>query len=264
MTTAPLLRVHDLSLAIKGKAIISGIAFAMRAGEIRAVVGPNGAGKSTLARCVAGIARPTGGGVEVDGRRQDQMPRRELARNICYMPQFQGGLPAYSVRDYVMMGRYAHTGFWDGLGRDDGRAADAAMELAGVRDLSDRLLPTLSGGERQLVAIAAGLAQEARLLILDEPATFLDPGHQDLLLDLIRRLNRERGLSILVVTHDVNMAMLFTHRTLALRAGRAVYDGMSVGLAEPGVLRNIYGMDFAFVDDGDRRFAMSAGMMARE
>lgn len=254
----PLLRVAGLSYAVRGKSILSGITFDMDESEVRAVVGPNGAGKSTLAKCIAGLAVGQNGGIAFNGRDCADVPRKELARLVCYLPQIQGTLPAFSVRDYVMMGRYAHLGFWNGPDEGDAQAVEVALEQAQVAGLADRLLPTLSGGERQLVGIAAGLAQEARLLIMDEPATFLDPGHQELLLDLVRRLNRERGVSLLIVTHDINMAMFFTHRTLALRSGEVVFDGCSADLADKDLLRAIYGIDFAFLDipgGGGRRLA---------
>lgn len=245
----PLL-VDGLSYAVSGKTILSGVDFAMERGEVRAVVGPNGAGKSTLVRCISGMARKTGGAVSLFGRDQATLSRREMAGRVCYMPQIQGDPPAFTVRDFVVMGRYAHSGFWRGPGLRDGDRADAAMELAGVARFADRPLPTLSGGERQMVAIAAGLAQEAKLLVLDEPATFLDPFHRDMLLDVIRKVNREQGVSLLIVTHDVNMAMRFTHRTLALREGRVAYDGQSAGLGREGVLREIYGIEFDLLSMG--------------
>lgn len=256
-----LLRVVNLSFSVGGKVILAGVSFAMRQGEIRAVIGPNGAGKSTLARCLTAVIGGASGRVEFFGRELGTIPRRELARLACYLPQSHPSMPAYTVRDYVLMGRYAHIGFWAGPGSEDRERAEDAMRMTGVLSLAERTLPTLSGGERQLVAIAAGLAQEARLLILDEPATFLDPGHQDLLLRLIRRLNEERGVSVLIVTHDVNMALRFTHWTLALRGGGVVFDCPSPELSDPGRLREIYGVDFAFVEKGGSRFALTAGML---
>lgn len=256
---APLLRVADLSYAAGGKTILAGVSFAMAEGEVRAVIGPNGAGKSTLCRLVAGLAEKDGGRVELAGRDADAMSRRETALAACLIPQIQGDLPAFAVRDCVMMGRYPHADFWRGPGPADAEAVDAALNLAGVAHLAERLLPTLSGGERQLVSIASGLAQESRLLVLDEPSSFLDPARRDALFRLIRRLNRERGLSFLVVTHDVNMAMFLADRVLALRDGRTVFEGPAGELARPGLLRDIYGVDFALLPPGPdgRRLALS-------
>lgn len=259
---APLLLAENVSFAARGGEILSGVSFAMRRGEIRAVIGPNGAGKSTLLRCLAGVAARSGGAVRIDGQNLDTLPRRELARKICYLPQFTGRLPAFRVRDYVLMGRYAHSGFWRGMNPGDGERADQALRLAGIEELAERLLPTLSGGERQLAAIAAALAQEAELLILDEPAAFLDPGRQARLLELIRRLNREQGLSLLIVTHDVNAAMLTTTQTLALRNGRVVFDGPSRELAAAEQLERIYGTAFSLLETGGAgRLAFPAGLL---
>lgn len=242
----PLLEVAGLSVAIGGKPILNDITFTLHAGEVRAVIGPNGAGKSTCVRCLAGVAAGWSGRIRLNGRDVSSLPRRELARLVCYLPQIQTIPPAFRVWDYVSMGRYAHLSLWGGLKKEDARAVDAALADTGMDHLRDRLLPTLSGGERQMAAIAAGLAQEARLLVLDEPATFLDPLRHDALLSLVGRINRERGVSVLMVTHDINAAMLRTHRTLALRQGRAIYDGPSAGLAQASVLRGIYGMDFVY------------------
>ncbi|MDR3077462.1 MAG: ABC transporter ATP-binding protein [Planctomycetota bacterium] len=255
----PPLRVENLSCGVTGKSILSGVSFSMERGELRAVIGLNGAGKSTLVRCVSGVARINGGAVRLFGRDQPSLSRRELAGLVCHVPQTLGNPPAFTVRDFVGMGRYAHAGFWQVLSRRDRERTDAALELAGVARLAGRTLPTLSGGEMRLVAIAAGLAQEAELLLLDEPSAFLDPFHQDLLLDLIRKLNREQGISLLIVTHDVNLAMLFTHRTLALREGKVVYDGPSAGLSRGDALERIYGMRFGLLpaEGADRFLAVS-------
>lgn len=242
----PLLDVAGLSVAIGGKPILTDVCFTVQPGEIRAVIGPNGAGKSTCVRCLAGVSADWSGRIRLNGQDVSSLPRRELARLVCYLPQIQTLPPAFRVWDYVSMGRYAHISLWGGLKKEDARAVDAALADTGMDDLRDRLLPTLSGGERQMAAIAAGLAQEARLLVLDEPATFLDPLRHDALLDLVGRVNHERGVSVLMVTHDINAAMLRTHRTLALRQGRAIFDGSSQGLTQASVLRDIYGMDFVY------------------
>ncbi len=259
--TAPLLDVSGLSIALGGKPILQGVGFSIQPGEIRAIIGPNGAGKSTCVRCIAGVLAGWTGGITLDSRAHADLSRRELARLVCYLPQIGGALPAFSVWDYVSMGRYAHIGLWDGLGAHDAEAIDRALADVGIGHLRDRRLTTLSGGERQMAAIAAGLAQEARLLILDEPATFLDPLRQDLLLELVGRINRERGISVLMVTHDVNAAMFHTHRTLALRDGRVVFDGSSADLRQNETLRAIYDMDFAFAPvPGGHSLAVSQRM----
>lgn len=260
----PLLAAEGIGFSAGGKTIIENISLIIAAGEIRALVGANGAGKSTLARCLAGVAAGWRGRVAIAGRDRRSLNRREFAKLVCYLPQSSGTPPPFTVRNYVLMGRYAHGGFWSGLGREDGEKAESALELAGISGLADRLLPTLSGGERQLAAIAAGLAQESRLLILDEPSAFLDPARQELLHGILRRLNRERGVSILLVTHDINAAMLLTHRTIALRDGRTAFDGPSRDLAETGVLRRIYGLEFSFLEAGGARLVLPRSLTEPE
>ncbi len=242
-----LLDVRDLSCAAGGVSILSGVSLSLMRGEILSIIGPNGAGKSTLARCIAGIAKPRGGGVFLEGRPVAAIPPRERARLVCAVPQTQGDAPPFTVRDFVAMGRYAYRSFRGAARRDDDRRVDEALALVGAGDFADRRLPALSGGERQLAAIAAGLAQEAKLLVLDEPATYLDPARRDAFLHLILRINRERGISLCIVTHDVNMAMRFTHRVVALREGRVVHAGAGAGLADRAVLEAIYGAGFSLL-----------------
>lgn len=259
--TAPLLEIAGLSVSIGGRIILDQVGFSVMEGELLAVIGPNGAGKSTCVRCLAGATGGWTGRIALGGVELRRLSRRELALRACYLPQTRGEPPAFSVREYVRMGRYAHRGVWGGMRAGDARAVDAALADAGIPHLGDRLLPTLSGGERQMAAIAAGLAQESRLLVLDEPATFLDPLRQDKLLDLLEKVNRERGVSVLMVTHDINAAMLRTHRAVALREGRLVYDGPSSGLARASALRDVYGMEFVYAAlPGGGTAAVSAAM----
>ena len=258
----PLLEVTDLRCSLSGTEILKGVSFAMRPGEARALIGPNGAGKSTLARCIAGLATASGGGVRLEGRDLSALSRRELAKIACYLPQASGGLPGFHVLDFVLMGRYAHRGFREAAARDDREAAERAMALAGIAHLAERSVATLSGGEMRLVSIAACLAQEAKLLILDEPASFLDPSRRESLLALLMRLNREEGLSILLVTHDVNVAMLFAHGILAIREGKTLYDGPPDGLRDGAVLQKIFSIPFACVPIGQtsRRLGITPGL----
>ena len=245
-----LARADGVSLSIDGKKILDSVSLAVRKGEIRAVVGSNGAGKSTLARCLAALIGGWSGSIEIGGAPVRRLSRKELARSVCYLPQARGDMQAFTVREYVGMGRYAHGGFWGGRAVEDFRIADEALEATGAARFADRPLPELSGGERQLAALAAALAQQAELMILDEPGSFLDPKLQDQFTRLVLRLNRDKGVSFVIVTHDVNTAVKFTDKTLALRSGIVVYDGDSSGLADEAALRKIYGMEFSLVDAG--------------
>lgn len=243
-----LLEVSKLSCHIGDKVILDAVSFSMKPGEMRAIIGSNGSGKSTCVRCLCKIIDNWKGSVKLAGRSISRIDRRELAGLVCYLPQSRGIPPAFTVWDFVSMGRYVHTGLLAGLKPEDVEHIHDALAVTGMEHLRHRMLPTLSGGELQMAAIAAGLAQGAQLLVLDEPATFLDPVRQEMLLQLLQRLNHERGVGVLMITHDVNAAICFTEYTLALRDGRVVYDGLSCDLASQETLRKIYEMSFRIAD----------------
>ncbi len=191
------------------------------AGECLSVVGPNGAGKTTLLRCLAGLRAPTGGGITHRGQNYADLKRRELARRIAYVPQVRPANVPLTVREAVELGRYPHLSpFQLAPSAADHRAVAQALAAAGIEALAERPLDELSGGERQMAWIAAALAQEAEVLILDEPTTHLDPRHQREVAGLLCRLHRECGATVLLATHDLELAGLLGDRVLALRAGR--------------------------------------------
>jgi ABC-type cobalamin/Fe3+-siderophores transport system ATPase subunit len=191
------------------------------AGECLGVVGPNGAGKTTLLRCLAGLRKPSRGALAHRGRNFAELSRRELARRIAYVPQVRPASVPLSVREAVELGRYPHLSpFQLAPSAADHRAVDQALAAAGIESFAERPLDELSGGERQMAWIAAALAQEAEVLILDEPTTHLDPRHQRDVAGLLHRLHREGGATILLATHDLELAGLLGDRVLALAAGR--------------------------------------------
>lgn len=260
---APLLETVGLRVTAGGKEILRGVSLRVERGEFVSILGSNGAGKTTLLRALLGIVRPGGGEVRVDGRPLADWRRAELARRLSYVPQTQEYLPPFTVREFTLMGRYPHLSPLSPLGPADFAAADAALARAGATGFADRELGTLSGGERQRVMIAAALAQEAEALLLDEPTAFLDPHHQREVLTLLRELNRDCGLTVLAVTHDINSAICGGGRVIGLRDGAAVYDGPGAGLAAAGVLEAIYGAAFRFIEDAESgaRYVAPAGMI---
>jgi|SRR6185295_11894304 len=196
------------------------------AGECLALVGPNGAGKTTLLRCLAGLRTPSRGVVAHRGRNFAELSRRELARRIAYVPQVRPANVPLTVREAVELGRYPHLSpFQLAPSAADHRAVDHALAAAGIEAFAERPLDELSGGERQMAWIAAALAQEAEVLILDEPTTHLDPRHQRDVAGLLHRLHRENGATVLLATHDLDLAGLLGDRVLALRSGRIVSLG---------------------------------------
>ena len=220
---------------------LSDVSFDLAAGEILGVLGPNSAGKTTLIRLLTRIVTPTRGTIEVEGIRVDAMTRAELARRIAVVPQdVPQGLP-FTVQQLVLMGRYPHAPrrFFETPG--DLAVAREAMAATGVLDLAGARVGILSGGERQRVALARALAQEPRLLVLDEPTAHLDLRYQVECATLLRRVNRERGMTILLISHDLNLASAVCHRMLLLADGRIARLGTPEDVLEETLLTTIYG-----------------------
>ena len=244
--------VEGLSVRLGEAEILHGISMTVCQGDFLSVIGPNGAGKSTLLRCLDGILEPSTGRVLIDGRPIAGFGRRELARTVSYVPQPDAGPLDYTVRSYVEMGRYPHTGAWAALTEADTEAVNGAMDLTEVVGLSDRLMSSLSGGERQRASIAAALAQGGSVLLLDEPTSFLDYRHQVQILDLLERLHHESGLTIVAVTHDLNSTVASSDAVIALKDGRVVATGNPAELLDTETLAAIYDTDFRLIAGGHR------------
>jgi iron complex transport system ATP-binding protein len=239
----PLLETCRLDVLRGGRHVLRDVTVAVAAGEILAVVGPNGAGKSTWLLACLGLL-PFEGRIELDGRPLGSYTPRERARRMAYVPQADPRPIPFTAAEFVRLGRYP---YWTGLrapGRADAAVAREALALTDTARFADRAMSTLSGGERQRVHIAAALAQEPALLLLDEPTAFLDPRHQAETAALLGRLNRERGLGIVLVTHDLNLGAACAHRVLALRDGTVAYLGVADGFLHPGVLESLYEVPF--------------------
>lgn len=217
----------------------------LTAGELVCVLGPNGAGKSTLIKILGGLLTPDRGKVCLDGSSLAALPARERARRLAMVPQVLAGLPDVTVRDFVAYGRYAHQGIFARARAEDGRAIDAAMAEADLIELEERPLVELSGGQRQRALIARALAQEATLLLVDEPTTALDPGHQIAVLELLKGL-AGGGRGVLVVTHDLNLASQFATRVVLLQDGRKVAEGEPAEVLVRSVLEPVYGPDLRY------------------
>ncbi len=165
---------------------------------------------------------------------------------MSYVPQADGRTLPFTVQEFVMMGRYPYLSPFSSVTRDDEEAVRQALVLTGTDEFAERTLATLSGGERQKVFIAAALAQGARILLLDEPTTFLDYRHQCEIQGILRRVNRERRSTIVAVTHDINIAVLWSERVLALKGGGVAYWGSAEGIMSNAILEDLYGMRFRF------------------
>jgi iron complex transport system ATP-binding protein len=245
---APALAVRNLCFSIGGKAILEDVTFEVPQGAFVSIIGPNGAGKTTLLKCLNRIVTGMTGQIQVLGRSLSAYSQVELAVRLGYVPQAGHEAIPFSVFEFVMMGRYPHLSAFTSPTAADEASVDHALELAGAAELSDRDCGTLSGGERQKVLIAAALAQEARILLLDEPTTFLDPHHQAEILQVLSSLNRDSGVTMLAVTHDINAAALTSDTILALQQGRLVFRGTPDQLMTRETLTPLFGRVFPFVE----------------
>jgi iron complex transport system ATP-binding protein len=218
---------------------IAGIDLAVRAGELVALLGPNGSGKSTLLRLLLGALRPDAGTVEFEGRAIGAWPRDELARRIGVVAQAEEIAFPITVRELVAMGRYAHLGPWRREGAADHAAISDAMLRCEVAALASRSVLELSGGERQRVRLARALAQQPRVLMLDEPTASLDIAHEMALFEMLAALSAD-GTTVIVVTHNINLAARYAHRLVLLDGGRVVADGSADAVLTRDRLEQVY------------------------
>jgi iron complex transport system ATP-binding protein len=219
---------------------LAGVDLALDAGELVALAGPNGGGKTTLVRALLGLVPLERGTVRLDGTPIAEWRRGELAQLVALVPQREETPFSWRVDEMVEFGRYARRGPWSPLTREDKSAVDRALERCDVQGLTRRRVETLSGGEWQRVRIARALAQEPRLLVLDEPTASLDLGHEMELFELVRRLVGE-GLAALVVTHHLNLAARYAGRMLLLADGRAVAAGTPREVLQAELISRVFG-----------------------
>ncbi|MCU0303681.1 MAG: ABC transporter ATP-binding protein [Thermoanaerobaculales bacterium] len=244
------IEVRDLGVRLGEAEILAGVGLSVAAGELLAVIGPNGAGKSTLLRAIDGLLPVRHGSIAIDGRPVSDYRRRELARVVSFVPQSGAPADGYTVRAFVEMGRYPHLPTWSGLTSDDRRVVDEALELTETGHLAARALTTLSGGERQRVSIAAALAQGGSILLLDEPTSFLDVRHQVQVLELLGRLHRDGGYTVVAVTHDLNGLVADADSVLGLVGGRVACSARPAEVLDAEVLAGIFSSGFRLLPGG--------------
>jgi len=219
------IEANDLSLAYDGDMVINQLSATVRMGDITTLVGPNGCGKSTLLKGMARLLRPRGGVVLLDGHSIHTMPTRQLARQLGILSQSPTAPEGLTVYELVSQGRFPHQGFFRQWTAEDEEKTREAIAATNIVHLADRPLDTLSGGQRQRAWIAMTIAQDTSILLLDEPTTHLDIGHQLEVMELIERLNRQRKMTILLVLHDLNQAARYSKRLIVLDRGQIVADG---------------------------------------
>ena len=237
----PAIQTNNLTFAYKDKPVLDGVSLSVERGEMVGILGPNGSGKTTLLKIFSAVLRGRGN-VKVNGRSIETYRKRELSRLFAVVPQESQILFPYTVAEIVLMGRASYHNPLALEGKQDLEVARASMELTDSLPFSDRYLHELSGGEKQRVIIARALAQEPKILLLDEPSAFLDLKHQVQVFELMRRLNREHKLTIVAALHDLNLAALFFPRLVMLLDGKVYRDGSPKEVLTEKTIEEVYGI----------------------
>lgn len=234
------LAAEGISVGYASRLILEGVSLAIPRGKITALIGPNGSGKSTLLKALGRILPLAAGQVSVMGQPITQMPAKVLARTLSLLPQGPVTPEGISLRDLVGHGRFAHQGLWGKTSQADLEAINRAIRLTGLEDLADQPVEALSGGQRQRAWIAMVAAQEAEIMLLDEPTTYLDVAHQIEILTLLERLNQDCGQTVVMVLHDLNLAARHADHIIALRRGQIVAEGPPEAVITPAMLEQVF------------------------
>jgi iron complex transport system ATP-binding protein len=242
MDGVKVLTVEKISFSYGEGPVLQDVSFSVGKGEMMGIVGPNGSGKSTLIGLISGILKAARGKITVMDRPLEAYSRRELSLGVAAVTQNAAPVFPYTVEEIVAMGRYPHLGWSGWLGKQDREACGKAMELTAVAAFRNRTLDHLSAGERQRVLLARALAQEPEILLLDEAASFLDIGQEQALFQVLDRLRREEGLSLLTVSHDLNLVGRFCQRVLLLREGTVLSEGELDRVYTAGNLSGLFGV----------------------
>ena len=221
--------------------VLQGVTLSVARGEFVGLIGPNGSGKSTLLRALTGVLALRAGVVLVEGRPLRHYSRREIAQKVAVVPQLGGSMFPFTVRDYVLMGRTPYLGRLQSQRPGDAQIAQQAMTLTDVAALADRPITELSGGELQRVTIARAVAQQTAVLLLDEPTAFLDLNHQREIFELLVRFNADQGMTIICVSHDLNLAAQYCPRIVVLNDGLIYADGPASRIVSEQMVRQVYG-----------------------
>ncbi len=249
MTERHQLSARDVTLAYGDRVVAEGLDLDIAAGRVTAIVGANGCGKSTLLRALARLLSPRAGQVILDGRSLHEQPSKEVARVLGLLPQSPIAPEGIAVSDLVGRGRHPHQRLLAGWTAADYASVAAALEATGTADLADRPVDELSGGQRQRVWIAMALAQETDVLLLDEPTTFLDVAYQIEVLDLLTDLNRDRGTTIVMVLHDLNLAARYADVLVAMKDGRVHAHGTPDEVVTEQLMTSVFGLDSRVIVD---------------
>ncbi len=236
------LSAADLSLGYGNTVVVDGLSLTVEPGLITTIIGPNGCGKSTLLRALGRLLKPRAGRVLLDGKEIATRKTRDIARVLGMLPQTPIAPEGLTVADLVARGRHPHQSWLRQWSAEDEAEVAAALAQTGIADLAERTLDELSGGQRQRAWISMALAQGTDILLLDEPTTYLDLAHSLEVLDLVDRLHDELGRTVVMVLHDLNLAIRYSDRLVVMREGRIVAQGAPADVIDAELLREVFGL----------------------
>jgi iron complex transport system ATP-binding protein len=248
-STRSRLGAEAVTVGYGGAPVVRDLTLDVPDGRVTSIIGPNGSGKSTLLRTLSRLLRPSSGSVRLDGEPIGSIPTRDIARRLALLPQSPIAPEGLVVRDLVGRGRHPHQRWFSQWSEHDEEIVTLALELTDTTDLRDRPLETLSGGQRQRAWIAMTLAQDTDMMLLDEPTTFLDLAHQVEVLDLVTRLNRDRGRTVAMVLHDLNLAARYSDVIVVMKEGAIVATGTPSQVFTAGMLRSVFGLEAEVLQD---------------
>ncbi|WP_326906496.1 ABC transporter ATP-binding protein [Sedimentibacter sp. MB31-C6] len=243
------LKVENLNVNYDDKKILKDISFNVKNGEIVTIIGPNGSGKSTLIKSISRYLKPASGKIYLNKVNINQINTKEIARNLAVLPQVKGVSSDISIEELVSYGRFPHLKFGRRLGIEDKEIISWALEKTGLMEMKDRYVVTLSGGERQRAWIAMSLAQKPKILLLDEPTTFLDICYQLETLELVKELNKTLGITVVMVLHDLNQAARYSDNILVINNGELWEYGEPCKVISEGLLKHIFKIDADIYED---------------
>lgn len=254
----PLLEVRGLTHQFENVPVLRDVSLEVDTGDFLGILGPNGSGKTTLLKCISGVLEPLRGSIFLEGNRLADLSTMEIARIISVVPQGVEIGFDFSVAKFVMLGRIPFLKPFRGETPRDYSVVEWAMGVTGVTGLAQRSFMALSGGERQRVVVAQALAQQPRLLLLDEPAAHLDISQETEIFNLIRNLNREHGITVLVVLHDLNLAARYCKTLILLKEGSVYTKGLPTEVLTPEKIRQVYHTEVELVEKHDHLYIVPA------
>ena len=244
--------VKQLSVTLGNRRILHDISVSIPMGKITTLIGPNGCGKSTLLRSMIGYISSPSECVTIFDKPLSSYSQNKLARQMAFLPQVPNMPKDMTVEELVYCGRYPYQNWWKNTAKEDREIVDNALSITKTDHLRHQLIPSLSGGERQRVWIAMALAQEPKLLVLDEPTTYLDINHQLEIMELLKRLNQEQGLTVLMVLHDLTQAVQYSDYMAAIKAGHLIAAGDTKDITSDSLFKEVFSVDVQ-VDNLDNK-----------